>query len=701
MVKFKAVMEYFNAIRLLVGRIFMRPKLISWRLVILVFLLLPTFSYADSSNFTKQISYQGKLTDATGVTVADGKYNIEFNLYNTSTGGATLWTNTLIQTDRVQVTNGLFSVMLGATSTSLTSIDFNQPLYLSIKIGGVTDVPVWDGEMTPRKTLGTVPYAFNADAIDGLDSTAFVRTDATSTVATSSTDTLLTLNQLGTGDVFDAQGSGSTFLIVTNAGDIGIGTTSPLANLSIQGSNSNSTVLAGQWVTNSNYGFLSLNGNNASGANFLSSLTDHNLVINRPAGAKILFTENNGLGQMIIDTGGNIGIGTTSPYTRLSVVGGVVATNFTATSSTAVSTINGPIVLASAVQLSVLGSGSIPFATTVLGVPGIINQDNGNFHWDFVNQRLGIGTSTPWARLSVAGPSINLTNSPIFTVSTSTAVSTSTVFIINSNGLVGIGTTTPAHKLEVENGALCVSTSAGDCGSAANTSGDIYYNAAHANYTDIAEKYPSYGALVPAEIVALDLHSIDSSGIKKPYVKPALQGDTAVIGVVSTKPGLTLGDAYGGSNDYSIALSGRVPVKVSMESGPIATGDKITLSSVAGVGMKAEGIVGTLGVALESYNGEPDKNSQILVFVQNNYNGLVEALKNPINQKSGVSLSDVVDYLSRLGAKISDSIATFKDLLADTVTIGSPSKRVGITMYDEESGAPYCLSISGYYSNYK
>jgi parallel beta-helix repeat protein len=54
-------------------------------------------------------------------------------------------------TNRIYVKSGLFSVMLG-TITSLSSVDFNQTLYLGVTVGG-------DSEMKPRKVLGMVPAA--------------------------------------------------------------------------------------------------------------------------------------------------------------------------------------------------------------------------------------------------------------------------------------------------------------------------------------------------------------------------------------------------------------------------------------------------------------------------------------------------------------------------------------------------------------
>ena len=132
----------------------------------------------------QQINYQGKLTDTTGAAVPDDTYNMRFYLYDT-TGVATtsaVWTETLTGADRVQVTNGLFSVMLGST-TALTSVNFNQTLYLGVEIGGTGGSPTWDGEMSPRTILGTVPAAFEAIRFDGLATSSFLRGDQADTAS--------------------------------------------------------------------------------------------------------------------------------------------------------------------------------------------------------------------------------------------------------------------------------------------------------------------------------------------------------------------------------------------------------------------------------------------------------------------------------------------------------------------------------------
>src|SRR3990167_3653349 len=145
-----------------------------------------------SAQFNPEINYQGKLTNATGVAVPDGTYNINFWLVPSS-GGATstaVWSEARTGGNQVQVTDGLFSVMLGEVST-LDSVDFNQTLYLAVEIGG-TGTPAWDGELLPRKVLGAVPAAFvaetadSADTLSGIASSSFLRSDEVDTMTASS-----------------------------------------------------------------------------------------------------------------------------------------------------------------------------------------------------------------------------------------------------------------------------------------------------------------------------------------------------------------------------------------------------------------------------------------------------------------------------------------------------------------------------------
>ncbi len=197
------------------------------------FVLFSLYSNVALAAINQQINYQGKLTNNSNVTVADGLYNIEFKLYTVSSGGAAIWTETDTGVSKIQITSGLFSVMLGST-TPLTGINFNQTLYLGVNIGG-TGSPSWDGEMVPRKVLGSVPAAIEAFNLGGASSTQYVRTDQPGTISTSSTQNILSIIQNGSGNLFSLATTSGNIMTVLNNGNVGIGTTAPGSKLVSQG----------------------------------------------------------------------------------------------------------------------------------------------------------------------------------------------------------------------------------------------------------------------------------------------------------------------------------------------------------------------------------------------------------------------------------------------------------------------------------
>ncbi|MCX6712850.1 MAG: hypothetical protein NTY66_01430, partial [Candidatus Vogelbacteria bacterium] len=149
------------------------------------------------ANFSKQINYQGKMRSvATNQAVADNDYAITFRLYTALTGGSAIWT----EAQAVHTKNGLFSVPLGSV-TPLDNVNLNQPLYLSVQVGA-------DAEMSPRKLLGAVPAAIVAEQLNGHYADEFVFNNSTSTIASSSDQTILTLEQTGSGNIFQVLKSG-------------------------------------------------------------------------------------------------------------------------------------------------------------------------------------------------------------------------------------------------------------------------------------------------------------------------------------------------------------------------------------------------------------------------------------------------------------------------------------------------------------
>jgi hypothetical protein len=105
---------------------------------------------------------------------------------------------------------------------------------------------------------------------------------------------------------------------------------------------------------------------------------------------------------------------------------------------------------------------------------------------------------------------------------------------------------------------------------------------------DVAEFYlDAVGDLEPGDVVVFD----PGGGLR--LMRSVRAYDTAVAGVISTEPGITLavrdGEIIAGDNEGEVplALIGRVPCKASAENGPIAVGDLLTTSSTVGHAMKA------------------------------------------------------------------------------------------------------------------
>lgn len=107
-----------------------------------------------------------------------------------------------------------------------------------------------------------------------------------------------------------------TFIFPTTLTDfVGIGVNTPSTQLDILGQGGE-ILLGGTLGTYNGFGLSGSIG--AGNYNFLSSAADPNLYINRPAGNNITFRENN-VEQMILVSGGQLGIGTTSPHGRIEV----------------------------------------------------------------------------------------------------------------------------------------------------------------------------------------------------------------------------------------------------------------------------------------------------------------------------------------------------------------------------------------------
>jgi len=112
------------------------------------------------------MNYQGRLTDNTpGQAPIDANLAMEFRIYDAAMGGSLVWSESWVT--GVDVTNGIFSVLLGSNGSPLPSGIFTGggDRYLEIDIDVET--------LSPRQQLGAAGWAhqagsaFDADSLGG------------------------------------------------------------------------------------------------------------------------------------------------------------------------------------------------------------------------------------------------------------------------------------------------------------------------------------------------------------------------------------------------------------------------------------------------------------------------------------------------------------------------------------------------------
>ncbi len=177
---------------------------------------------------------------------------------------------------------------------------------------------------------------------------------------------------------------------------------------------------------------------------------------------------------------------------------------------------------------------------------------------------------------------------------------------------------------------------------------------------DYAEDYPTTDAsLKPGEIVSID-------PTRAGYIKQATSSDPGYVGIYSTNPGFELKSPTGlidGAVTVPVALTGRVPIYVSTESGKINIGDYLTVSSTPGVAMKATKPGWVVGQAMESFNGSNGTVGQVTAVVKTTwYNPLFT-----ITMTGDLSLPPVTDAVTQAFLGVPEE-----------ATVSTPSAGVGI-----------------------
>ena len=127
---------------------------------------------------------------------------------------------------------------------------------------------------------------------------------------------------------------------------------------------------------------------------------------------------------------------------------------------------------------------------------------------------------------------------------------------------------------------------------------------------DLAENYIVDGTFEAGDLVVLG----QRPGVAERSDRP---NDRKLLGVVSESPSLMIGETASGFTMAPIALTGRVPVRVSSKNGEIRKGDPITSSEIPGVGVRARTPGKIIGTAMEDFNNPEE--GKIMVNINVGY----------------------------------------------------------------------------------
>ncbi|MDO8668152.1 MAG: WD40 repeat domain-containing protein, partial [bacterium] len=553
---------------------------------------------------TRQMEILALVTDKQGK-IADGEYDVRFALYNKNRTSADIYPSNTDQNNKVweevqkvTIKNGALRTFLGQNKNLplLAMLDSDQ-YFLGIRIGS-------DSEMTPRKKLPAPFYAFNAMNASKLSGRTVGSRAGNIPALNSQGKNIGRLDySLMPMEVTDFlarfiggnlnQPSGATTTLASNVINIDFGGTGlnsyakgdtlyydsgkALSRLAVGTEGQVLTVLNGLPVwSNAKNQTIILGGGGGSSIRSTSDL---------PEGTNLYWTDarfdakfNTSIAVIGVWTlngldayrpTGNVGIGTSSPYAKLTVWGSGTGTNqlvnFVNSASTTLFTIleNGNVGIGTSSPSDLLSlNGAMYFAP--ISAPAVTTDRLYNLGsnlyfggalvggattgtWTLNGPdiyrptgNVGIGTSSPYAKLTVWGSGDGTNQLVNFVNSASTSLLT-----ILENGNIGIGTTSPGFN------TLAIEKAGGTVSIYNTTNGSSVAMYLSSNQTDGTQKYGSVRFRADSDIngsLYFLINSVDYTdskmtiqsggnvgiGTTSPYSKLAIWGSGNLFELIDT-----------------------------------------------------------------------------------------------------------------------------------------------------------------------